>query len=98
MKKSQLLIIITLMTMLLWINLISEDKSKSYFGGLPWYGWAGISLFMVIAGFWFALRDANRARRLLEDPVPPHADTTDQVSQISEADLDRPHPAKLNFL
>src|ERR1700730_6886967 len=34
MKKSQLLIIITLMTMLLWINLISEDKSKSYFGGL----------------------------------------------------------------
>ena len=97
MKKSQLLIIITLMTMLLWINLISEDKSKSYFGGLPWYGWAGISLFMVIAGFWFALRDANRARRLLEDPVPPQADTGAQVSQISEADLERLDPDRLNF-
>ena len=97
MKKSQLLIIITLMTMLLWINLISEDKSKSYFGGLPLYGWAGISLFMVIAAFWFAIRDANRARRLLEDPVPPEADAGDQVSQISEADLQRLDPDRLDF-
>ena len=97
MKKSQLLIIIALMTMLLWINLISEDKSKSYFGGLPLYGWAGISLFMVIAAFWFAIRDANRARRLLEDPVPPQANDGDQISQISEADLQRLDPDRLDF-
>jgi thioredoxin reductase/ferredoxin-like protein FixX len=97
MRKSQLLIIIALMTMLLWINLISEDKSKEYFGGLPWYGWAGISLFLVIAGFWFALRDANRARRLLEEPVPSLQDAGAQVSQISEADLIRLDPDRPNY-
>src|SRR6266849_4298591 len=97
MKKAQLLIIIALMTMLLWINLISEDKTKSYFGGLPWYGWAGISVFLVAAGFWFAIRDANRARRLLEDPVPPEADADDQVSQISEEDLQRLDPDRLDY-
>ena len=92
MKKSQLLIIIALMTMLLSINLISEDKTKSYFGGLPWYGWAGISVFLVIAGFWFAIRDAERARRLLEEPVAPQEDADDQISQISEKDLERLDP------
>ncbi len=100
MKKSQLLIIIALMMMLLSINLISEDKTKSYFGGLPWYGWAGISVFLVIAGLWFAIRDAERARRLLEEPVAPPAIDTDRVSLISSEDLarldpdapDYPHP------
>src|SRR5437867_434950 len=100
MKKSQLLIIIALMTMLLSINLISEDKTKSYFGGLPWYGWAGISVFLVIAGFWFAIRDAERARRLLEERVAPPTVDTDRVSLISSEDLarldpdapDYPHP------
>ncbi|MBA2706099.1 MAG: NAD(P)-binding domain-containing protein [Blastocatellia bacterium] len=97
MRKSQLLIIIALMTMLLSINLISEDKSKSYFGGLPWYGWAGISVFLVIAGFWFALRDAERARRLLEEPVAPHEDAAAQVSQISEEDFKRLDPDRPNY-
>jgi thioredoxin reductase len=97
MRKSQLLIIIALMTMLLSINLISEDLSKSYFGGLPWYGWAGISIFLVIAGFWFAVRDAERARRLLEEPVAPKKDDSAQVSQISPADLKRLDPDSPNY-
>ena len=100
MRKSQLLIIITLLTMLLAINLISEDKSKSYFGGLPWYGWAGVSVFLAIAGFWFAIRDAERARRLLEEPVASPQAANDQVFLISKEDLERlapdapdyPHP------
>jgi thioredoxin reductase len=92
MKKSQLLIIIALMTMLLWINLISEDKTKSYFGGLPWYGWAGISVFLVIAALWFAVRDAERARRLLEEHVVPQPVDTDRVSLISSEDLARLDP------
>src|ERR1700687_5800311 len=100
MKKSQLLIIIALMTMLLWIILISEDKTKSYFGGLPWYGWAVISVFLVIAAVWFAVRDAERARRLLEKHLAPAAVDTDRVSLISSEDLarldpdapDYPHP------
>src|SRR5712691_5955950 len=100
MRKSQLLIILALMTMLLSINLISEDTTKAYFGGLPWYGWAGISIFLVFAGVWFALRDAQRALRLLEEPVAAPQGAVAQVSQISKADLERlapnapdyPHP------
>jgi thioredoxin reductase (NADPH) len=92
MKKSQLLIIIALLTLLLSLNLISEDSTKSYFGGLPWYGWAGISAFLVIAGVWFAVRDAQRARRLLEEPVASPAEEDQSVAQISAADLERLDP------
>src|SRR3984893_8577872 len=100
MRKSQLFLILALMAMLLAINLLSQDRSKGYFGGLPWYGWAGISVFLVTVGFGFALRDANRARRLLEEPVAPRTDDNDRVSLISPEDLlrldpgapDYPHP------
>ena len=98
MRKSQLLIIITLLAMLLTINLISEDRSKSYFGGLPWYGWAGISVFLATAGFWFAIRDAKRARRLLEEPVAAPQSDSDQISRISKEDLERLAPDALIIL
>ena len=80
------------MALLLAINLFSQDKSKEYFGGLPWYGWGGISLFLVIVGFSFALRDARRARRLLEEPVAPRGDQNDRVALISKEDLLRLDP------
>ena len=92
MKKSQLLISIGLIVMLLAINLISEHRSKAYFGGLPWYGWVGISAFLVIGGFWFALRDAERARRLLEKPVVAKSDDDEQAVLISPEDLERLDP------
>ena len=92
MRKSQLLIIIALLTMLLTINLISEDQTKHYLGGLPWYGWAGVTIFLAIAGFWFAIRDAERARRLLEEPVIPEDLSGNQESLISKEDLERLDP------
>lgn len=92
MRKSQLFLIIALLAMLLAISLVSKDLSKAYFGGLPWYGWAGVSFFLVVVGFGLALRDANRARRLLEEPVPPHDDINKGVSSISDEDLERLDP------
>ena len=83
--------------MLLAINLISEDKTKSYFGGLPWSGWVGISIFLVVAGFGLAWRDAERARRLLEEPVVPQKDDSDQVSRISKEDLERLDPDRPDY-
>ena len=77
MRKSQLFISIGLLGLLLAINLISEDATKGYFGGLPWYGWAGLSAFLVVAGFAFAWRDAERARRLLENPVAAKPDDSE---------------------
>ncbi|HKZ79544.1 MAG TPA: NAD(P)-binding domain-containing protein [Pyrinomonadaceae bacterium] len=97
MRKSQLLIILALMIMLLAINLISEDVSKSYFGGLPWYGWLGVGLFLVIIGLGFAWLDAERARRLLAEPVAPKEEEPDQVSLISEEDLDRLDPNRPDY-
>lgn len=95
MRKSQLLIILTLLALLLTINqLFTEDSSlRRYFGGLPWYGWAGISLFLATAGVWFALRDARRARQILEEPVEKHLDEDVKRDLLSQELLARYDPA-----
>ena len=95
MRKSQLFLIIALLAMLLAISLLSKDLSKAYTGGLPWYGWVGSSFCLVIVAFLLALRDANRARRLLVDPVVRQAD--EQVSMISEEDLERLDPGSPDY-
>ena len=95
MKKSQLLIILTLLALLITVNqLFTEPSSlRSYLGGLPWYGWAGISLFLVTAGISFALRDARRARRLLEEPIEKHLDENQQRVQLSKELLEKYDPS-----
>src|SRR5712692_3456582 len=95
MRKSQLLIILTLLVLLLTINqLFTEAFSlRRYLGGLPWYGWAGISAFLALAGIWFALRDARRARQLLEDPMEKHLDENAQIVQLSKELLEKYDPA-----
>jgi thioredoxin reductase (NADPH) len=102
MKKSQLLIILMLLALLVTINQLFTDASslRRYLGGLPWYGWAGISVFLALAGILFALRDARRARRLLEEPIEKHLDENAQRVQLSKELLeqydpggpDYPHP------
>ncbi len=94
MKKSQLLIILALTALLLAINLYTRDDfaGKAYFGGLPWFGWAGVSLLLVAVGLYLAWRDAARARRLLEEP--PHQDKGDEpgASQLTPELLDKYDP------
>jgi thioredoxin reductase (NADPH) len=86
MKKSQLLIIVALLALLLAINLASEEGSagKGELGGLPWYGWAGTSLFLAAWGVGFMLRDAARARRLLEEPPRGEREETSDRAQLTE--------------
>ena len=95
MKKSQLLIIVLLLLLLLTINQVFTEASslKRYLGGLPWYGWAGISLFLLVAGLSFAIRDAIRARRLLEEPIEKHLDENQQQMQLTKELLDKYDPA-----
>src|SRR5262245_10831153 len=102
MRKPQLLIILLLLTLLLTINQFFTEASslRRYLGGLPWYGWAGISIFILLAGIMFALRDARRARLLLEEPIEKHLDENQQKIQISKELLEKydrdgpdyPHP------
>jgi thioredoxin reductase (NADPH) len=102
MKKSQLLIIIALLLLLLAINQTTSNASflKGIFGGLPWYGWAGISVFLILIAISFAVRDAWRAHRLLEERVETRADHNAQDIQLSPELLakydpdgpDYPHP------
>jgi thioredoxin reductase len=94
MRKSQLLIILTLLALLLAINqLFTEPSSlRRYLGGLPWYGWAGISVFLTVTGIWFALRDARRARLLLEEPFEKHLDENAQRVQLSKELLEKYDP------
>ena len=106
MKKSQLLIIISMFVLLLALNLLSGEHAgaKEFFGGLPWYGWAGVSFFLGGWGVGFMLRDAARARRLLEDPPPPPPEdadagrirlTPEQVEKYDKDGPDYPHPVIL---
>src|SRR5260370_19479603 len=94
MRKSQLLIILTLLAMLLAINqLFTEPSSlRRYLGGLPWHGWAGITVFLAAAGIWFALRDARRASLLLEEPIEEHLDENAQRVQLSKELLEKYDP------
>jgi thioredoxin reductase len=100
MKKSQLLIILALLALLLVINQSTEASFlRGYFGGLPWYGWAGITVFLILVGIALAVRDAWSARRLLEERLEKQADLKDQ-NQLSQELLERfdpdgpdyPHP------
>lgn len=95
MKKSQLLIILTLLALLLAINQLFTVPSslRSYLGGLPWYGWAGISVFLALGGIAFALRDARRARRLLEEPIEEHLDENTRRVQLSKELLEKYDPS-----
>lgn len=102
MKKPQLLIIVTLLSLLLAINRFFTGASslKRYLGGLPWYGWAGIGAFLLLAGIVFAFRDAIRARRLLEEPIGPHVKEKERAARLDAESLarfdrfkvDYPHP------
>src|SRR5258708_20326777 len=87
MKKSQLLFILTLLTLLLAVNqFFTEHPSlRSYLGGLPWNGGVGISLFLALTGVAFALRAAKRARHLLEEPMEKHIDPNDQRIKLSHS-------------
>ena len=94
MKKSQLLIILTLLALLVTINQLFTEASslRRYLGGLPWYGWVGISMFLAFSGIAFALRDAQRALRLLEEPIEKHIDPNAQRIQLTQDLMDKYDP------
>ncbi|MGH9967241.1 MAG: 4Fe-4S binding protein [Pyrinomonadaceae bacterium] len=95
MRKSQLLIILTLLALLLTINQLFTAPSslRRYLGGLPWYGWAAITMFLAGAGILFALRDGRRARLLLEEPIEKHLDDNVKLIQLSQELLEKYDPA-----
>ncbi|HEX8421903.1 MAG TPA: NAD(P)-binding domain-containing protein, partial [Pyrinomonadaceae bacterium] len=99
MKKSQLFIILALTVLLLAINLLTRDDfaGKSYFGGLPWFGWAGVSLFLVAVGVGLALRDAARARQLLEEPRALPKDEQKERLQLTQELLEKYDPDGPNY-
>lgn len=95
MRKSQLFIILALLALLLAINLLSAEGAagKHFLGGLPWYGWGGVSLFLCGLGLVLLLRDAARVRRLLED-APTETPAERQVfEQLTEELREKYDPA-----
>ncbi|HJR07337.1 MAG TPA: NAD(P)-binding domain-containing protein [Pyrinomonadaceae bacterium] len=98
MKKSQLFIILALTALLLAINLFTRDDfaGKNYFGGLPWFGWAGVSLILILTGIVLAWRDAAHARQLLEEPLVQH-DAEKERLQLSQELLEKYDPDGPNY-
>ena len=99
MKKAQLFVTLALLTLLVAVNQYSQDPTKKFFGGLPWWGWAAIALFLLVIGIGFALRDSRRARLLLEEP-PQEKKKERQAELLTEEQRlmydpdgpDYPHP------
>ncbi|HEX8891496.1 MAG TPA: NAD(P)-binding domain-containing protein [Pyrinomonadaceae bacterium] len=94
MKKSQLLIIVALLLLLLAINQTTSDSAflKGIFGGLPLYGWIGVSIFLMLVGIGFAVRDAWGARRLLTERIEKKAETNKQNINLSPELLEKYDP------
>ncbi|MDT5158961.1 MAG: hypothetical protein QOC61_143 [Acidobacteriota bacterium] len=92
MKKSQLFVILALWSLLVPINLVTKDPSKSFFGGLPWWGWVGAGFCLVVVGLSFALRDSRRARLLLEEPLPLKAEEDDGRIKLTQEQLEQYDP------
>ena len=98
MKISQLAIIIALYLLLLTVNRnFTEDPWRRYSGGLPWYGWVGIGVFIVCAAVLFALRDSIRARQLLEDPIAPHVAEKERSLRMDAELFERFDPVKVDY-
>src|SRR5215211_8024702 len=92
MKKSQLFVILALLSMLAAVNLSTADPSKGFFGGLPWWGWVGIALVLLLVAVAFALRDSRRARLLLEEPLPPKPMEDDGRIRLTKEQLEQYDP------
>jgi NAD-dependent dihydropyrimidine dehydrogenase PreA subunit len=92
MKKSQLFAILALWALLMPVNLVTKDPSKSFFGGLPWWAWIGLALLLVVTGVAFAVRDSRRARLLLEEPLPPKREEDDGRIKLTREQLQKYDP------
>src|SRR5436305_773302 len=94
MKKSQLLIIVALLLLLLAINQTTSESAflKSIFGGLPLYGWVGVSIFFMLIAIGFAVRDAWRARRLLTERIERKTEASKQTINLSPELLEKYDP------
>jgi len=94
MKKSQLLIIVALLLLLLAINQTTSESAflKSIFGGLPLYGWVGVSIFLMLIAIGFAVRDAWRARRLLTERIERKTETSEGSINLSPELLEKYDP------
>ncbi|HLM57897.1 MAG TPA: NAD(P)-binding domain-containing protein [Pyrinomonadaceae bacterium] len=92
MKKAQLFVILALLALLLAFNQATRDPSKSFFGGLPWWGWSVMGLLLLLLGVSFALRDARRARLLLEEPLPKEEEEDDGRIMLTPEQLEKYDP------
>lgn len=94
MRKSQIIIIVALLAMLVLVNLLTNgnDIGRHYLGGVPWYGWSGVGLALAFVGIGFAMRDSLRTRHFIEAPPPELVAKASGEALVSQADLERIDP------
>ncbi|MGI8654006.1 MAG: NAD(P)-binding domain-containing protein [Pyrinomonadaceae bacterium] len=94
MRKSQIIIIVALLAMLVLVNLLTNgnDIGRHYLGGVPWYGWSGVGLALAFVGIGFAMRDSLRTRHFIEAPPPELIAKASGEALVSQADLERIDP------
>jgi thioredoxin reductase (NADPH) len=94
MRKSQIIIIVALLAMLVLVNLLTggNDIGRHYLGGVPWYGWSGVGLALAFVGIGFAMRDSLRTRHFIAAPPPELVAKASGEALVSQADLERIDP------
>lgn len=94
MRKSQVIIIVALLALLVAVNLLTggNDTGRHYLGGVPWYGWSGVGIALAFVGIGFAMRDSLRTRHFIEAPPPEVVAKNSGEALVSEADLARIDP------
>ena len=74
MKLSQLIAALLGLIICWTIGAYTLGGGAGYVGGIPFYSWGVLGGLLILTGSGFALWDARRTRRLLEQPVPDEPD------------------------
>ncbi|MDQ1522980.1 MAG: hypothetical protein QOE47_904, partial [Pyrinomonadaceae bacterium] len=81
MKYSQLIAALLAVAICWTIGAYTLGGGGSHVGGIPFYSWGVLGGLLVLTGSGFALWDARRTRRLLEQPAPDEPDEELQALQ-----------------
>lgn len=86
MKKSQLVITLLMIAVLVGAALVTRYAPVN-FGAVPWYGWTGLALLMLLMGLLYLMFDSSRDRSRVKVAVADVQRHAAEPSSVTEAGL-----------
>src|SRR4051812_35268954 len=103
MKKSQLIITLLMLVLLIGAGLVTRFFPVN-FGAVPWYGWAGLAVLMFLMAVMYVVGDSTRERSevvgaiasarkaMVEAAAEPSAKTAMNLNLLDPEGPTYPHP------